>query len=52
MGDIFPVYYVMKYNLMDCNFIAESPCEVIVMKIMDVSDAVPVIHLIKIKGFV
>jgi len=42
MGDVFPVYYVIKYNILDVEFIAESPCELILMKMNDVADTVPV----------
>lgn len=46
MGDVFPAYFAVvgiTNENDDISFVADSPCELISMKISDLSEAVPVI---------
>jgi hypothetical protein len=42
MGDIFPVYYTVNHQYLDVKYIADSPCELIVMKVTDMQEIIPV----------
>lgn len=41
-GDIFPCYFCVNNISLSVDFIAESPCEVIIMKISDIQELLPV----------
>ena len=43
MGDIFPSYHISKFITLDVEFVAESPVELISLRIGDLNDAIPVI---------
>jgi hypothetical protein len=42
MGDIFPVFYTVNGQMMDVSYLADSPCELIVMKLTDMQEIIPV----------
>lgn len=41
IGDIFPTYYASNNISLDARFIAETPCELIVIKFNDLVDIIP-----------
>jgi len=41
-GDMFPCYFCVNKITLDVDYISESPCEVIIMKISDIQELFPV----------
>jgi len=42
VGDIFPAYFSVNNITLDVDFISDSPSEVIIMKVSDIQDLLPV----------
>jgi hypothetical protein len=42
MGDIFPAYYTANSNYLDVSYYAESPCDVIILRLTDLQETLPV----------
>lgn len=40
IGDIFPSYYSINYSYLDVKFIADNPCDLIVIKLSDIQEIV------------
>ena len=43
LGDIFPAYFAINNFSLDVDFIAESPVEILTIKLTDLKEIVPVI---------
>lgn len=41
-GDIFPCYFCVNNLSLTVDFISESPCEIIIMKLSDIQEQIPV----------
>lgn len=46
IGDIFPSYFCINNITLDVDFISDSPCELIVIKISDIQELIPVFYII------
>ena len=41
IGDIFPSYYTINGMNLDVSFIADNPCDIIIVKLIDIQDIMP-----------
>jgi hypothetical protein len=46
LGDIFPVHYTVNGQYLNVKYIADSPCELIVIKLTDMQEIIPVNDLL------